>query len=336
MECPSCGAKLARGMLICPRCGTVLPYNTLPPEAENDEILESFGPFQESTAPLSPSQRQPLSRPMLLLSTTVALLLMLSGMSLIYYTAIAHPAQLRSQATATVQTILTSNAHSTAIANTQATGTAQAFANATATAQAQAQATVTALQALYTQVTSGTPALASTLAFQDGVNWDVYSTPDGGGCNFSNGALHASVFTKNYYVPCLAHNSSFTNFAYQVQMTMLEGDEGGLMVRSDDANNHFYVFSIGHDGTYRFYVVKDNNNSLSLVDDTSSIIKTGAGQSNTLTLIAQGATFYLYINQQYVASASDTSFASGEVGVAASDTTNNTDVAFTNAKVWSL
>lgn len=423
MQCPSCGTRLARGMLICPRCGTVLPYNTLPQEGESDEAPTSFGPFQESSSPLSdvdtspthaianemgyadslhksdtnysfpavsdtpatvvssptaimppaspapliipameqtlpvspvytpyapyttPSamplpalsrQRQPLSRPMLLFSTAVALLLMLSGMSLIYYTAIAHPAQLRAQATATVQTILTTNARGTAMANAQATGTAQAFAHATATAQAQAQATVTALQALYTQATSGTPALSSTLAFQDGANWDAYNTPDGGGCNFSNGALHASVFTKNYYVPCLAHNSNFTNFAYQVQLTMVEGDEGGLMVRSDDTNNHFYIFSIARDGTYRFYVVKDSNNSLSLVDDTSSIIKTGAGQSNMLTVIAQGTTFYLYINQQYVASASDASFASGEVGVAASDTTNNTDVAFTNATVWTL
>src|SRR5712692_5717212 len=97
------------------------------------------------------------------LLVTLALLVMFSGIGLIYYSTVLRPAQLHAQATGTAQTLLTVQARGTALANAQATGTAQAFANATATAQAQvtaqAQATVTALQDIYTTATSGRPAL---------------------------------------------------------------------------------------------------------------------------------------------------------------------------------
>jgi hypothetical protein len=277
---------------------------------------------------------------MLVLLTTVAVLLMLSGFSLIYYTAVAHPAQLRMEATATVRAISTRDAHGTAIANVQATGTAQAIANGTATAQAQvtaqAQATTTALQAIYTQSTSGPPTFSASLAAQDSANWDTYETKDGGGCAFTSGALHASVFSMGYYVPCLAHATNFTNFAFQVQLTILRGDEGGLIFRSNDTNTKFYAFRIGRDGIYSLFVVKDSSHSLSLAYDNSTAIKTGAGQSNTLTIIARGSNFYLYINQQFVGTASDGSYGTGEIGIFASDTSSNTDVAFSNVKVWTL
>jgi hypothetical protein len=55
-----------------------------------------------------------------------------------------------------------------------------------------------------------------------------------------------------------------------------------------------------------------------------------------LTVIAQGNNIYLYINKQFVGSASDGTYGSGEIGFFASDTNNATDVAFSNARVWAL
>src|SRR5438132_3469164 len=166
------------------------------------------GTFHHPSVP----QQSSISRGMTVLLVGVALLMMSSGVVLIYYTTVAHPAQLRVQATATVQTFLTTEAQGTAIANVHATATVHTQANATATMQAHAQATATALQSIYMKATSGTPVLSSSLVFQDSYRWDIYNTTDGGGCLFTAGALHASVFSKGFYVPCFAHATNFSNF----------------------------------------------------------------------------------------------------------------------------
>ena len=48
-------------------------------------------------------------------------------------------------------------------------------------------------------------------------------------------------------------------------------------------------------------------------------------------------TFYLYVNKQFVNTASDESYQSGEIGVAAaSGDTGGTEAVFRNAQVWQL
>ncbi len=302
-----------------------------------------FPPTQpQMPYPAQPQAKKGLSRGLIALMLILALLLVFSGVGLIYYSAVARPAQLHAQATSTAQTILTNDAHSTAIANTQATGTAIAYSNATATVQtqvtAQAQATATALQAIYTQATQGTPILSSSLTAQDNFNWDVNDTTDGGGCGFNAGTYHSTLFSKNFYFPCFARTSNFSNFAFQVQMTINQGDEGGLVFRGNNNSDlaQFYLFSINQKGTYRLDVSKDTTHNTSIAEDTSTAIKTGTGQNNTLAVVAKGGTLYLYINKQYIGSASDNTYSSGLLGVFASATTATTDVSFTNAKVWAL
>jgi hypothetical protein len=209
---------------------------------------------------------------------------------------------------------------------------------ATAVAQqtAQAQATTTALQNLYTKSTAGTPALDSPLNAQDGANWYVYDAVGGGGCAFSNGSLHASVIQKNYYVPCFALNSNYSNMAFQAQMTIISGSEGGLIFRANQTTSQFYLFRVGQDGSYSLYVSKDDKTSTAIVDDTSTAIKKGLGQTNLVTVIAKGSNIYLSINRQYVGSVSDTSYTGGKIGIFGSNSSNATDVAFNNVQVWPL
>ncbi len=267
---------------------------------------------------------------------------MSGGVSLIYYTTVAHPAQLHAQATATIQTALTADAHTTATAQAQVTATAVANANATTTAQtqatAQAQATVTALQSIYTQATQGGPAFTSSLAAQDNNNWDVNDTTDGGGCGFNAGSYHTTILSNHFYFPCFAPGTNFGNFAYQAEVTINQGNEGGLIFRANSNFDlaQFYLFSIDQTGNYSLAVSKDKTHGTTLASDASPAIKTGAGKQNLLTVISKGNIFYLYINKQYVGSASDSSYSTGEIGVFASDSTANTDVSFRNAQVWSL
>ena len=302
-------------------------------------------PYVVPQPPPSPPQRQPprsgrgLSRGMIAL-IVLALLLMCGGVGLIYYTTVSHPAQLHAQATATAQTQQTREAQATAQANAQATGTAVAYANATATAQAQATAevvaTATALQNIYNSATAGAPALNDALSGNTASNWDEDQAQGGGGCTFTGGAYHASLFSRGFYFPCFARNTNFSDLAFQVQMTITQGDAGGLIFRANSSANKFYIFLLGSDGTYDLFISQDNNHSLELAYGSSPAIHKYAGHTNLITAIARGNNIYLYVNKQYISSVSDATYKSGQIGVFAEDRTNPTNVAFSNAQVWKL
>jgi hypothetical protein len=312
-----------------------MPDNTSPysqPQSPSypQRPLSSYGvPVQPVMQQPGQPGHAPLSKGTMTLLVALALLIMLGGVGLILYAGVVRPAQLRVQATATVQSIQTAN---TVTAHAQATS----FAAATATGQRLAQATATAMQSLYLQSTSGTPILNETLAAQTSSNWDVYNAVGGGGCVFSGSALLASVSQPSFYVPCFAHATNFGNFAFEAQVNIVKGDQAGLIFRANDASSKFYVFRIGRDGNYALYLSKDAKNSVPIAEDSSLVIKTGLGQINILTVIAQNSNIYLYINKQFVGSVNDGTYASGEIGVFAGDNTNATEVAFSNIRVWNL
>lgn len=264
-----------------------------------------------------------------------------------YYTKIAHPTQLHAQSTVTSQNMQRANSHNIAVANANATksavaqnkATAKASVHSTAQAQhsvAQVQATATSLQNLYTRSTSGPPALDTPLFFNSSAQWDIYPTKDGGGCAFSANALHSRAFQTNYYSPCIAHATSFQNFVLQIQMTIIKGDEGGIIFRSNSHDQDFYSFRMRNDGTYGLILTQNDGHTTPLIYDQSNLIKTGDGQTNTVTIIAQGNIFYLYMNKHYVGSASDSTYSTGSIGIMAVDRKNQTDVAFNNLRIWKL
>ena len=276
----------------------------------------------------------------MILIVAFAALLILAGSGLIYYSAVYHPAQLHAEATATVQTIYTQQAHMTATANAEATSTAIAEANATATANAQATAqavaTATAEANIYTQATSGPPALNDALSYPN--NWaDEYGS-SGGGCNFSAGAYHITEPTKGYFLFCPAQGSNFSNLTFQVNIDMITGDFAGIGIRDDEATGSAYYFTIYVDGSYDFSVWKNRNgdDSRSLQSGNSASIKKGHNNINLVTIIARNHTFYLYVNKHFIASAQDSSFSSGEIGLFAGDQNHAADVAFSNAQAWRL
>ena len=268
----------------------------------------------------------------------LALLVLASGIGLIYYSAVFHPDQLYAQATATAQTVRVAQAQTSGTANAQTTGTSQAYANATATAQAvataQAMATTTALQNIYNQATSGAPILNDPLNGNNIYHWDVGNASLGGRCGFKAGAYHVIEPNKSYYLSCLAETTNFSNFVFQVQVTIIQGDEGGLIFRASGAK--LYSFGFNREGLFSFIISKNNNPGKPLIFGPNSAINTGLNQPNLLTVIARDSTFYLYINKQYVDTVRDSSYHSGRIGVYAAYSTHYTDVAFNDAQVWQL
>ena len=200
-------------------------------------------------------------------------------------------------------------------------------------------AKVSSTTQLYLTATSGNISLNDPLSQNDINNWVEYIPPQGGGCAFRGGAYYSTALQKDIQ-PCLAQGPDFNDIAYQVQMTISTGDEGGLIFRSDDINpnnypssTNYYLFGIRNDGHYSLSY-HSNQPSVLLASGSSSAIKTGLNQPNLLTVIARGSNISLYVNQHYITSVNDGTRSSGLIGVFAQNDGNTTDVAFRNVQVW--
>ncbi len=260
------------------------------------------------------------------LSTTLPLLLgagvLILASILIYQGVVARPAWFRAQATATAR---------------EATATSLARATSTAArATSLAVATQIAMGDLYNQVTSRTPTINDQLRAQDSNNWDE-DPPSS--CRFANGSYDVKT-TAGYLQPCLAGATNFRNLAFQVEMRIVSGHSGGLIIRSD-ANGSGYYFRMSTDGTFlgqRIAVHPQGADYTPLIGfaGQSPAVNTGNGQSNQITVIAQGSELYMYVNQQFVAKTSDATYTSGRIGVFTPSDASGAEILFSNAQVWKL
>ncbi len=268
-------------------------------------------PQSQFAQPMAPQldlrRRSSLSTGIIVL-LAVLIIAIIGGSGIILYATVILPASRNSQA------------------NTSPTTQAK-----TPLAQATTPITTTNPQDLYTQVISQTPTLNDPLTNQDANNWQDLSTLKS--CTFTGGVLHLSGSSTN----CIGESTSFSDFAYQVKMTIIQGTLGGIAFRVDAINQKLYLFAINPDGLYALIYAGGNAagsaNEKLLVSASSSAIVTGLNQQNTLTVIARGSSIYLYINKQYVTTLTDSSSTIGAIGMLAGTTSN---VTYSDAQVWTL
>lgn len=170
-----------------------------------------------------------------------------------------------------------------------------------------------------------------------GYQWDTINTAGEGGCGFANNAYHAvqDIAIGGGITGCNPEAfPALQDFTFQVQMTIIKGDAGGITFRV--SNSNFYLFAITPDGSYHFDVVNGNGLALPSVSKqgNSSAIKRGFNQPNLIAVVAHGNTFDLYVNNRYIDTVTDSALSSGNIGVAAEEASNPTDVMFSNAMVW--
>jgi type II secretory pathway pseudopilin PulG len=215
-------------------------------------------------------------------------------------------------------------------------------ANATATANAQIKSQATAnMQATATAVASTYPS-SNKLVLNDpltdnsrGVSWDVNSH-----CSFSGSAYHAIVDKAGYYYPCIANKTSFSNFTFEVQMTIKQGDNstsGGLIFRASP-NDRQYMLFLDTQGNYDFEVSVDRTGTNSRIVKRGQVTGFTAGLYlvHTLGVVANGNQISLYVDQQSVMQLTDPTYTSGEIGILAYSAGSTADVAYNNLKVWQL
>ena len=90
------------------------------------------------------------------------------------------------------------------------------------------------------------------------------------------GAYVSNMPQKGFFSPCFAHNTDFMNFSYQVQMTIVKGDQGGVSFCADANKGTFYCnFYINTDGSFGLEIFNNLVLSGILTQGTSTAIKTG-------------------------------------------------------------
>src|ERR1700686_2001363 len=316
MLCSTCGKPLPAGAAFCPTCGSLTPdqvsssgvspsdstsvYTSYGDPSQNPYPYENPYPYATPapyaappTAPPPPPvrRRRPSARLIALLIVLVLLIITAGG--ILYFKAASPAGQAHSHASPTAPA-------------QQVTATPSTTVQATATATPPAQTP----QSLYEQVTQGSAVLDDPLLRNDTNNWTESTSADGQtSCVFSGGAYHAKVQSKNAYALCMAQAKNFSDLAYQVQMSIVKGEFGGIVFRADGSQSKYYSFFIDRSGNYTLITSVDNTGTHDNVlrQGTSALIRTDLNQVNTLAVIARGSNIYLYINQQYIASANDSS-----------------------------
>jgi len=338
MHCIYCGAVLQPGIRTCLSCGAAAPaesFNSSPYDTDADAV--PYIPYMpvmrgatstnapeglpaayssqgaevaQPSFPVQQTQRQGLAKGTITLLVMLSLVVSAGGGGLIYYATAVRPGQLHTQAIATAQS------------------------------QATAQVQANTPQGIYSKATSGIPIVNDPLNNSATSSWDAYTQNDGNGkCDFIDGAYHVAETDTGKFVYCTT-GSTLSNFAFQVQMTIILGDIGGIVFRADPnpAVIKFYRLRIDSHGDYDLltFIGKGGTDARLLQVGHLSAFKTGLNEPNLITLIARGGDFYLYVNKQFITHAVDNTYGSGQVGLSAGDITNPTDVAFSNAKIWIL
>jgi len=330
MQCSTCGTQIPAGAAYCPTCGAVTPYSVSTSGVSPSDPTSVFTSYGESgassqhpypslnpyaappTPPPPPPRRRTLSAGrMVLLIVLVLLIVGVAAGGFLYFRTAPPSGQ--------------SQPHVSPTARTQ---------------QATAIPSPRTPQELYAQITQGTPVLDDPMSTNDTNNWTEGGSSDGKtSCQFSGGAYHAVAQPQNAYMLCVAQATNFDDLAYQVQMNIVKGEFGGMVFRADGSQTKYYSFFIDRYGNYTLITSVDNTGTHDYVlrKGTSQFIKTGLNQVNLLSAVARGRSIDLYINQQYITSASDSRYSIGQIGVFGGNITKApADVEFSHVQVWKV
>ena len=169
-------------------------------------------------------------------------------------------------------------------------------------------------------------------------DWMTGTNQNNATCSFTGGAYQSSQPVDGDFHACLALATNYNNFVYEVQMTIVSGDSGGIIFRANQTNSTFYYFRVGQDGSYdvRAYVDPQISDSKQLANGSSSAIRTGTNQANIIAVVARGSSFEFYVNRQLVTTANDSTFSQGQIGVVAYNQGGLATAVYSNARVWTL
>lgn len=232
-----------------------------------------------------------------------------------------------------------------AVSNAQATGAANAQASATAIAQSNLQATAHTQSTAYAQATANVVAanpdpypFGGQIKFIDllhnnsATGWDELRN-NTGTCSFKNGAYHVTSTWSGYFTSCFERNVPLQDFVVEVQMTIVQGgDCGGIIFRANPSISEFYQWEVCQNGSWNFFTYFNSSGG----EKSQANGQFSAQATNTLAVAAKGSQITLYVNGEQMKTVTVTSYSSGDIAMMATDRNNQTDVAYTSLRVWTL
>ena len=133
------------------------------------------------------------------------------------------------------------------------------------------------------------------------------------------------------------HNKVYTDFSAGVDAAAVYGSVAGgygLVFRMVDADNYYY-FGVSNQGTWGLWKRTSQVWQALLGPTDSSAINTGAVW-NHLQVLCEGTSITLYVNDVFVGSTTDGSFASGRIGLMGeSADVGGVQMVFDDLAVWS-
>ena len=183
---------------------------------------------------------------------------------------------------------------------------------------------------------NGTLVFSDPLSQENGSQWSA-STGNGGICQFEGNAYHIKQQSDSF-LGCKATSGTYGNFAFEVQLTIIQGGCGGVSFR-DKGNGFFYYFHICQDGSYDITGYANYGGLQHLPYGKSSAFHAGLGQQNTIAVKAIGSVMAFYVNEQHITQAQDDGrYTEGSIGLGAypPGLDTPTEVAYTNARLWTL
>jgi hypothetical protein len=166
--------------------------------------------------------------------------------------------------------------------------------------------------------------------------WDTGSTEDGS-VFYENGWLHVVDYTGGPAIITRAHQH-LTDFILEVETKLVGGTEFNVhevICRDQNtANGDYYAFDISATG-YCTIARFINGNGIALVEVAySSYINQGVDVVNLIHIECIGSNLRLSVNGHVLATAVDTTFSGGDIGLGAdSEEASSTEIAFDNITV---
>jgi hypothetical protein len=173
-----------------------------------------------------------------------------------------------------------------------------------------------------TPTPSGIPSLYQASLTKDPGNWQCTTTTT---CAFKKDGYHITGIKKGFISDSLLIKQAFGDTVIEVKGTIAQGDaqNAGIGIEFRVPQDHEaagYGFIVYDDGTYDVQKWDAQGNSSDLVGTTpTNIIPHGLQQLNDLKIVIKGTQFTFYDNGQQVATASDATYTSGYIGLAAAD-----------------
>ena len=112
-----------------------------------------------------------------------------------------------------------------------------------------------------------------------------------------------------------ANTKALSDFYLSVEVRQVSGPDTadyGVLFREDEAGN-FYYFGMNNEGRFILYEYKDEWSTLLDITVTDLV---QPGEVNRITVIAEGAQFTFFVNDQYLATFTDEHIAKGGVALA--------------------